>query len=514
MNGNNSNTANRKGTGFTNLQTLIGANKNNQMGQSIQAGVGGRVSQIQTDLNRSKNEFQTGLDKNKVTDADKSFVDSKLNDPISASNEDATKFQGLMKGQYAGPSGLQNTAKVETQANELNQYGQNIGSAAGRYGLLQRYIGGNKYTQGQQRLDNAILGQTGTGELKDVRRQAMSLSGDVNQAKTSAQALAQDASQRSKVLGQDIVKRLGTVDDPTTPENEAAAGTVYGDLYNDLKSRTDGFNEAQRALELGLSGKGGQYQLTRAQLDELGISPGQTYHGLNLSNYINAAPYVDATIQQIANEDDYSKYQALNRLSGRQGSLLTDDSTLNSAKEYSYSGLDKDRLKETLDLNKQAQTMNQNLLSRFETLLPKALSPQATFADLNNIHRIYQALTGTRLRDSAEFDSLMTNPAKVQEFRDMVNSGKSLENMASALDWLHTYGNQSSSALEGDIALRDMVGGESSYNTLLNYLRRLSPGSSSTLGAVGAAPTSKIGNEMTSGDPLGGGFGSGKGVKP
>lgn len=506
MNGNNSNTANRKGTGFTNLQTLIGANKNNQMGQSIQAGVGGRVSQIQTDLNRSKNEFQTGLDKNKVTDADKSFVDSKLNDPISASNEDATKFQGLMKGQYAGPSGLQNTAKVETQANELNQYGQNIGSAAGRYGLLQRYIGGNKYTQGQQRLDNAILGQTGTGELKDVRRQAMSLSGDVNQAKTSAQALAQDASQRSKVLGQDIVKRLGTVDDPTTPENEAAAGTVYGDLYNAVKLRTDEFNKAQRAQELGLSGKGGQYQLTQAQLDELGISPSQTYHGLNLSNYINAAPYVDATIQQIANEDDYSKYQALNRLSGRQGSLLTDDSTLNSAKEFS--GLDTARLKETLDLNKQAQTMNQNLLNQFETLLPKALG-NGTYADSANAMRIYQTLTGKPLSSAQEFYSLMSNPAKVQELRNMVASGKSLENMSSGLDWLHTYGNQTSSALEGDIALRDMVGGESSYNNLLNYLRRLSPGSSSTLGLLGQNPI----DERTAGDPLGGGFGSGKGVK-
>lgn len=509
MNG-SSNTAKQTGTGFVNLQKMIGANKGNQLGSTIQQGVGNRVGQIQSDLGSKQTQFQVQLGQNQLKDTDKESAQGTLgtamNAPKTLSNEQVSNFQGLLSGQYKGPSGLANTAGVEAQARELGQYGANVGSAAGRTNLLQRYVGGPKYTQGQQRVDNLLLGQTGGVQLKDVRKQALGLESQVTGAKSNAALAAQQAQQERAAYGKELEKQIGRYDDPSTPDIEGE-GSLIGNIYKDLQDRTAKFNESQRALEAGLSGAGGQYQLTKAQLDELGISPGQTYHGLNLSNYINAAPYVDATIQQIAGEDDYAKYQALNRLAGRQGSLLTDTSTLNSAKEYS--GLDTTRLKETLDLNRQAQTTAQNLLSQFESLLPKAMG-NGTYADSTNAMRIYQTLTGRPLSSSQEFYSLMSNPAKVQELRDMVASGKSLENMSSGLDWLHTNANQTSEALVGDVALRDMVGGETSYENLLNYLRRLNPGSSSTLGLLGQnAGNQKRDGGMTSGDPLNSGGGKG-----
>lgn len=479
----NSNTANRKGTGYTNLQSLIGANQGNKMGQAIQTGIGGRVNQIQSDLKRTQQDFQSGLDKNKVSDADKTFVDNKLNDPISASKEDATKFQGLMKGQYTGPTGLQNTANVEIQANELNQYGQGIGSAAGRYGLLQRYVGGNKYTQGQQKLDNMLLGQTASGDLKDIRKQAISLSGDVDKAKTTAQAQGQDAAQQAKSLSNTISTRLGTVDDPTTPENEAQSGTIYGDLYNDIKARTDAFNAEQEARRANLTGGSGNYNLTDDELKSLGIEPGKTYYGLNLGNYVVDSPLTPATVQQLASSDDYSKYAALNSLTGRDGSMLVDPTL--SGTQTSYGGLDTARLKETIDLNQNATNVAQNLANEFIELRQKLSDPRN--GNANDLFRAAQTvalLTGKNVTSTQELDSFFRDPAILQSIQDNVSSGKALEHMAANYDNILTNEAQPRGGLTGDFSLGRATGGQEGFQQLMSYLKRLTPGQQTTLNST------------------------------
>lgn len=331
MNG-SSNTAKQQGTGFVNLQKMIGANKGNQLGSTIQQGVGNRVGQIQSDLNKQKQTFQTELGKNQLQESDKAGAQNALNTAINApetlSNEQVSNFQNLLSGQYKGPAGLSNTAGVEAQARELVQYGTNVGSAAGRTNLLQRYVGGPKYTQGQQRVDNLLLGQTGGAALKDIRKQAMGLESQVTGAKSQAEMEAQKAQADRKAYGQELEKQIGRYDDPSTPDDESIG--AIGDIYKDVQDRTAKFNQEQQSAFQALQGVGGSDTLTQDQLTALGLQAGQNLYDINLGQFLKQAPG-QVSAQQVANEEDYAKYNALNRLAGRQGSFLTDPTMAGTA---------------------------------------------------------------------------------------------------------------------------------------------------------------------------------------
>lgn len=335
MNG-SSNTAKQQGTGFVNLQKMIGANKGNQLGSTIQQGVGNRVGQIQSDLNKQKQTFQTELGKNQLQESDKTGAQSTLNTAINApktmSNEQVSNFQNLLSGQYKGPSGLSNTAGVEAQARELGQYGSNVGSSGGRTNLLQRYVGGPKYTQGQQRVDNLLLGQTGGAALKDIRKQAMGLESQVTGAKSQAEMEAKKAQADRKAYGQELEKQIGRYDDPSTPEDESIG--AIGDIYKDVQNRTNEFNNKNLELYNRIKTLGNTSSFTLDDLQTLGLTAGQNLYNVDLSRLAPAVAPQEAALQRVANEQDYAKYEALNRLAGRPGSFLTDRTMAGTAQEF------------------------------------------------------------------------------------------------------------------------------------------------------------------------------------
>lgn len=335
MNG-SSNTAKQQGTGFVNLQKMIGANKGNQLGSTIQQGVGNRVGQIQSDLNKQKQTFQTELGKNQLQESDKTAAQSTLNTAINApktmSNEQVSNFQNLLSGQYKGPSGLSNTAGIEAQARELGQYGSNVGSSGGRTNLLQRYVGGPKYTQGQQRVDNLLLGQTGGAALKDIRKQAMGLESQVTGAKSQAEMEAKKAQADRKAYGQELEKQIGRYDDPSTPEDESIG--AIGDIYKDVQNRTKDFNNKNLELYNRIKTLGNTSSFTLDDLQTLGLTAGQNLYNVDLSRLAPAVAPQEAALQRVANEQDYAKYEALNRLAGRNGSFLTDRTMAGTAQEF------------------------------------------------------------------------------------------------------------------------------------------------------------------------------------
>lgn len=335
MNG-SSNTAKQQGTGFVNLQKMIGANKGNQLGSTIQQGVGNRVGQIQSDLNKQKQGFQTELGKNQLQESDKTAAQNTLNTAINApktmSNEQVSNFQNLLSGQYKGPSGLSNTAGVEAQARELGQYGSNVGSSGGRTNLLQRYVGGPKYTQGQQRVDNLLLGQTGGAALKDIRKQAMGLESQVTGAKSQAEMEAKKAQADRKAYGQELEKQIGRYDDPSTPEDESVG--AIGDIYKDVQNRTNDFNNKNLELYNRIKTLGNTSSFTLDDLQTLGLTAGQNLYNVDLSRLAPAVAPQEAALQRVANEQDYAKYEALNRLAGRPGSFLTDRTMAGTAQEF------------------------------------------------------------------------------------------------------------------------------------------------------------------------------------
>lgn len=327
----------QQGSGFTNLQRVIGANKNNQLGSAISTGMGNRVGQIKNDIGQAQNSFNTQLQGNRVdTEENKNLVNTALTNPYEAAKDDKTvsSFQNLMSGQYKGPTELGNANVLNAQAQEAAQYGQGATSAGGRTNLLQRFAGGNNYNAGQQRLDNVLLGQTGANDLKQVRRDAAGLGTTLNNASLTAQSQAQAAAAANKGFADDINTQLGGFDDPNTPDVNEAAG-VWGDMYSGVNAKRDQYVNSQTDLNTrinnALRAGPGNVQLDADVAAALGVSDGQRTGALDYSNLSAHFDPQNVNLSNIAGQEDYTKASALRRLTGQSNDFLTDPTQAGTA---------------------------------------------------------------------------------------------------------------------------------------------------------------------------------------
>lgn len=428
------------GSGFTNLQKVIGANKGNQLGNAVSSGIGNRVGQIKNDLGTAQQKFQTDLQGNRVdTEENKSFVNTALNDPYASSQDsnNVSKFQSLLKGDYSGPQGLGNADAINAQAQEAAQYGNSATSAAGRNTLLQRYAGGNKYSQGQQRLDGLLLGQTGANQLKQVRREASGLGNEISGATTLAQAQAQAAAAANKGFASDINNQLGTYDDLTTDENEAKG--IYGGIQTDLQARTKAFQDAQKAKYDSLSSAVTSNQYDDNALALMGLTEGQRLYNANLGQYINSYDPSTANIQNVASADDYNKYMALNKLAGRDNSILSNRDLAGTAQTYQEP--DKALVKQAIDMGKD--------------VYDSSINPLLT--------KLQGQLAGTYRYAGPTSDEIIWNQANnIDDIRNLKNAYGPIsfnDNIQSQLDAILNQHN----SLYGAEVLRASAGGKPDY---------------------------------------------------
>jgi len=184
-----------KSTGFTNIQRVLGANKNNKLGQAVTQGVQGTVQGVKSNLQQEvqKNKqiadnynSQIGQQQHQANQ-----VISQVNQPdpnadlSQIANANQELFQNVRSSNYTGPQELGNIQKLQQQAGDVEQLGKQI-AGSNREGLLQRYVGGDRYTGGQRRLDNLLLGQTGQKELNQARRDTMGIDDSISQANSEA----------------------------------------------------------------------------------------------------------------------------------------------------------------------------------------------------------------------------------------------------------------------------------------------------------------------------------------
>lgn len=308
------NNASRLGTGFTNVQKVIGANTNNRLGSAIQGGINSEAQGVKSDLGKQQNDFQSGLQANSLdNDQNKQIRENilgqakTLGQGESLSDQDASQFDKFRSGQYQGPTGLQNTDALAAKADETSQLARNTQTAGGRQALLQRYAGGGRqYTQGQQQLDNLILGQTGGQQLAQVRRAGTGLAQDVNQASNAAQQQAQLAQSRNQQFGQQTGQEAqqavtGLQGQLQTTRDAAAA--KQANLLQQAQQLGKGPVSADLLAQLGLSADTKVFDMTPEQIQQ----------------YVNAGTQgSDINLSSVANQSQYAQAQALQRLAGIQ----------------------------------------------------------------------------------------------------------------------------------------------------------------------------------------------------
>lgn len=327
----NNNNSNNTGTGYTNVNSYLNANKNNNLASTVQKGVQGVTDKTQQQTQKSQDQFNNSLG-TAVQDikAGNQFVGSNGNsgalNGLDFSNEQnsqaaqnalsnlsgidpstgtsyAQETANIRQG-YQGQQGLDNSDQLHSQAQDLNQVGQNLNSASGRQAALQRFVNaGPNYTSNKQQLDNLLLGQN-TQALNDARRNALTQAGSTNQAVNNAQNQANFYSQQYQTLNPQIQNALGSAANSLTNTltgrvnaNTTQANTDIGTLKNDIASKT--LNPSEMSYLQSILGTNQLGNFTPQDL--------QTIVDANVSQYNPSS---------VANQGEYSAAQTLAKLAG------------------------------------------------------------------------------------------------------------------------------------------------------------------------------------------------------
>lgn len=302
----------QKGSGYTNIQKIITANQGNQLGQAVGGGVQKAGQGLQSNLNNSQNQFQQQTSQNQFnTEGNKQLVNNVLNDPTQYSNlgenngnsKAGGKFQQLISGTYQGPANLQNASQLQGQSQDVGQLNKALSNQQGQAGLLQRFVGNPQYSQGQQNLDQLLLGQTGGKDLAAARIATAGLGSKVNNALLGAQAQAQQQTNEAQAFGQGVQNQFGNT--------VSGIDTGLQDQATEAQTNRDkAYQDTLAALQSG--------RMTQAQADMAGFTGGQevTQNALQgIGSYLTKNPLA-ANAQNIASTQDYARLNALRTLAG------------------------------------------------------------------------------------------------------------------------------------------------------------------------------------------------------
>lgn len=311
----------KQGTGFTNIGRILQANQGNRLGQAVGGGIQNTVQNVRTNLQNQQNAFGQQIQEQKnIINQDQQLKNQALQQ-LSGNNEaqayddlakKAQDFSRIREGAYFGPSALENPEVLQAQAQDASFLGNAVNQSGGRQVLLQRFAGNPQYTQGQQRIDNLLLGKQ-LDPLRQARRQAIGLGNQTESQIKAAEALARGTQAEKSQLGQQTTEALG-----------GAQKTFESDLNNKVtQAKERQAVETQRYKDI-LAGKALATDEDVQNFKNMGFDLDRGLFGVDLTSdefFKNKA----ANVGNVANEADYAKYSALNQLMGQTGTLLGQD---------------------------------------------------------------------------------------------------------------------------------------------------------------------------------------------
>lgn len=313
--------ADRSGN-FVGIKTYLDANKKqaqklgdqtaNVIGQSAQAAKSGLEN-----LNQNFNtQAQQGLVQNNQ-------------DALSALNQGAEKLndeqRNIIKNQasaqYKGPQDLTQVQGYQDVQKNYNQAQQNIAGAGTEEGRQQlvKQVGQGPRTAGMTNFDSLLL-QSGGGREK-VAKAAEAAKGIVgNDDVTNANKSAQEKALQVKAQTDAAAKAA-----------QEAIGGQRKTLEQQIQDRLLNFNtQQQKDLKAAQDDLLTQEDLDASLAEKLGITEGTRRYGVDLSQFVGPGEGL-ASVDNIANADEYARYAALNQLMANQGTNLLDSSKANLA---------------------------------------------------------------------------------------------------------------------------------------------------------------------------------------
>ena len=270
----------QRGSGFTNIQKVIGANKGNRLGSSISGSLQQQGEDTKKAVEGAKSRFGEKLEQGSMGEKqaqERTDIIQKAKSSPGIGQQDLSTFSRFNAGQYSGPKGLEDKQGLIRQGNDASQLAGASGSAQGREGLLQRFVNSPQYTRGTLKTDAMLLGGAAP-ELRQASSELRGISRDVNTDARIAENSAEQASLRNKAFGEDTRNMLsneltgeeGLITGAETRQGDAktAASTAATDFL-DLKNALNG---QQGNTGIGVGGPDNRAEFSRLG-QKLGLSP-------------------------------------------------------------------------------------------------------------------------------------------------------------------------------------------------------------------------------------------------
>lgn len=313
----------RQGSGFTNLNRYLQANKGSKVGEAVQGGVEGNINRFKTGLSGAQEGFQKGvresaLDTDINREAQKNVLgrigtlgskaqvvggEAQDNTPNIISQADVDQFGKFRAGAYGGPRNIGNEAGLLGQSQNLQGIGKATQTEAGRQGLLQQFLGkGGQYNQGQQKLDNLLFGQQ-ANKLGSINRSVQGLAGQTSNQLGMARDQAQQQAAQNRAFGTDTQKTLDT-------EYKTRADKLAGDVTK--------FQGDQKTAYDTLVANTGNLQATNDPY--LQSLAGSATWGVNPGDYITKTGTANAG--NVLTPQQQAQMVALSRLGGGDASQV------------------------------------------------------------------------------------------------------------------------------------------------------------------------------------------------
>ena len=441
----------QQGSGFTNLQRVMGANQNNRLGQTVGQGIQGTQQKYGQNVQQSGQQFgqQAGaarLDTEQNRQYVQNTLGNAIQDPTKVGQAEYDQFGNLRAGKYAGPQDLQNYSELQAQAQDVGQLGDLTRSAGGRQALLQRFIGGNKgYTQGQQNLDTLLLGQSGQNQLAQARVGSRSANPALAQQEAAARALAQQYAGENKAFGENVLGQVGTA-------KQAQLDILTKSMQDAQAQKDQDIDEIKKKLA---TTNAGDIALTQRQAQMLGLKGGEEFNAGALTAF-NPAD-VKASLQNVASQKDYAVQNALAKLAQGSGAVaegFTDPNQAGTFFQNQY-GFREDQLKQAQDEAKAAAQAALDAQQRRYNAAGQAIGGSDFQKYQNNIGQEFGS--GQLYNTQAKSQYFQNQANEIQKQLDAIKATADVKSLAQQLADARSRGDNDAAS---KIAMQMMFGGQ------------------------------------------------------
>lgn len=335
-------------SGTPNIQSYMRANQG--AGQQLAQGIGNqfqkKTDQFGQQVKQSGEQIKSQanpLEQKLGSEASNTIKTSFQNPQDILKQQDQLKqFQQLRDKGYQGDinaigqNAQQSQQQLQSKLGGIQQQAQGAGTEAGRFQLLRNTFGQPQYSQGQQKLDQLFL-QAQPGANRQLQQNLGNLT---NQAKQQLGGTSAEIQSKLNALSGLSNQNAQQIQD--TFKTGQMGQEKLGQGFDDI---TQGVNQKYAAAQAaaagvpGLSERFAKNQLSAEDLQSLGLTPDTQVYDLfdksnpdykQLSSYVQQNPLAEAGqggLAQVADSNEFARYNALNQLAGNPQANIFGSST-------------------------------------------------------------------------------------------------------------------------------------------------------------------------------------------